>query len=367
MHHRPGIVELVILAFLFQTSGFTATAADNPRPSLVRAKVTKVGEKGPEVAVTLEIVHVYSGPSELLKRTFGDTQRSVGDLSGKSARTPFEVGEEGIWVLYEHKGVQSVGRPPRELGWPLWYRSREKEDGAHADVEEVAEAIERVEKAKADEQFTLLKDYASTTKPLVTTWALSALCNLKDDEAGKYLDELAAKPEKLPMTTQLALDEVMARWKGADWSESKPRLVMLRGWVNGKRSESDAGAILVRLSHAHVDHETPDKVAVELACAAADNREWAWAIRREAYFQVCHVASKSVNDEVKTAAYEWMFDKVRTGDDVESRRLAAEAIRYNFTLYPARLKAIEEHLQAEKDEQVAASLRAAVKKAKKEK
>ena len=63
------------------------------------------------------------------------------------------------------------------------------------------------------------------------------------------------------------------------------------------------------------------------------------------------------------AAIDWVFDQMRTNDNIDLRRAAAGTLT-QLPLYPARLKAIEEHLATEKDAKVAESLRAAVKKAK---
>ena len=71
----------------------------------------------------------------------------------------------------------------------------------------------------------------------------------------------------------------------------------------------------------------------------------------------------SANDEARFAAIDWVYEQMRANENIDLRRTAAGTLT-QLPHYPARLKAIEEHLASEKDAEVAESLRAAVKKAK---
>lgn len=347
----------------------TSAAGDPPVPALVKGRVKTVEKEKWGTDARVEVTHVYSGPGDLLGRTFGDAQRQE-DWNGRSARVPFEVGEEGLWTVCGFKGELTVGQQPERSGWPVWIRCRVKEECAgrkdsFAAVEAVAEAIEKVDQAKPGERFGLLREYSASKNRAMVYWAMNALGNLKEDEADEFLGELAAKDDAaLPISTQIVLDEVLAHRKGIDWTDSKRRVAMLRAWVREKRSKDDGNDILTRIYHAHQDQTLSDKLAVELTTTAAGNPKWPAASRREGFSQVRFAALRSVNDEARATAFEWMFGQMQNNDDLEQRRWAASLIDYSFALYPARLKAIEEHLATEKDDKVAASLRAAVKKAK---
>jgi hypothetical protein len=102
-----------------------------------------------------------------------------------------------------------------------------------------------------------------------------------------------------------------------------------------------------------------NKKALELTRIAADNMEWSQDFRRLAISQVGRIASRGVNDE---STYVWLFDLVRNSKDVEYRRAAAGTLATFITVYPARLKAFEEHLKSETDKEVIKSLQLAVKK-----
>lgn len=343
----------------------TVRADDKPLvSSLVRAKVTAVGEKdkGGEVAAQLTVVHVYSGPAELVGQTFTGYQFSGPQISGPAARprAPFVKGDEELW---------SVG-PDRQDRTKLagGVVSRKADNRRHEQAVAVAEAMEKVEQAKPADRVGVLKKFGSDPTPEVCEWAVTTLGKSKEAAAGEYLDALAEKPDaKWPLAAQAALDAALCERKGADWHGSKPRAELLRGWVAGKITEYDADTVLRRLNAAHRHEEMSDKLAVELFRTAAENKDWPWAVRRRAIFDVGRAAMYCANDEAITSAFDWVFEKVRKGDDVEVRRAAAHTLRGFFTLLPARLTAVEEHLATEKDTEVADALRAAVKKAKEDK
>lgn len=328
-----------------------------------------MGEPNRGVSVArLEIVRVHVGPADLSGKSFEDKQMA-NDRRGEAAVKPFEVGEEGLWVLYLSGDRYVVGKAPENSGWPVWRRCRVSDEcggrkEAFAAVEAAAEAMEKVENAKPGQRFGLLREYAGGENRPMTDWALTALSNLKTDEADKHLADLAATEDaKLPLPTQLLLDQLLTRRSNAEWVESKGRAARLRAWVKGKRSDEEATAILSRLYTAHQDHTLTDKQSVELTRTAGENKDWSVTMRGYVIRQMGFVVGFCASDEARSTATDWLFEQVRSNDTVELRRHAAGAL-FRVPLPPARLKAIEEHLASEKDEKVVESLRAAVKKAK---
>jgi hypothetical protein len=134
--------------------------------------------------------------------------------------------------------------------------------------------------------------------------------------------------------------------------------------VKGKPDEYHMNLILRRLDMADQLDELSNKAAIELTRRAAENKEWPRKYRLYAVEQVGRIAGRGVNDE---AAYVWLFGQVQKGSDAEFRRTAAGTIAGYITIYPARLKAIEEHLRTETDKDVIKSLQKAVKKGKERK
>jgi hypothetical protein len=354
------IMFIIVVAF---STIAPAVGKEKPQVALVRARVKSVAatkdERKPATAV-LEVIHVYTGPAEWKGRTFVDTQRAQ-SANGGEALSPFAVDEEGLWVL-------SVGERDE-----LWLtsddrflfsrRSRKGDTTRHAEHLKMAEAVEKVEKEKPEKRLTMLREFATDKTTEVACWAVAAVGRLDTTDARKYLDELAAKPDpKLSVAAQISLDEVLCQRPDSDWPDSKPRTAMLRGWVNAAQTAEVAGRVQSRLDLGHQKKELGDKLAVELLATAAGNAEWPMAARRYALEQVWRAADRAASDDARAAAWECVFGHMQKNDDLELRRWAAEVAGL-FPLYTARLKAIEEHLATEKDEKVAASLRAAVKKA----
>ncbi len=341
-----------------------AAAQDQVNYALVKGKVVSVGEKEKDegVPATLEVVHVYTGPRELVGTKFVDRQYSVRHLDGSRRGsswpvTPFKLEEEGLWSLREVKKDGEAKLYPVVL-------SRKGDNPRHVQAVARAEAAEAVDRAKATERTALLKQYAADLIPEVGEWAVITLSASKDADAGAYLDGLAEKPDpKFGLLAQLALDKVLAERKGTDWTDSKLRLVALRGWVEGKADEFDGLRVFQRINSAHQSETLSDGVAVEVLLTALKNTGWTRTNRRYVLIQLPRTAERCASEEARTVAFDGVFEQARTSDDMDFRRTAAEVIAA-FPLYPERLKAIEKHLATEKDEKVTESLRAAVKKAK---
>jgi hypothetical protein len=340
--------------------GVVVRAQDKVNYALVEAKVVSVGDKGKDggTPVTLEVLRVYKGPKELKGQTCGDVY-DPHDRRGRAADKPFEVGEEGIFEL--NQVVKAGGEV---VPWKAVGRNRKKENPKYADYVAVAEATERVEGTKPEERLAVLRQLIADKRPNVGGWAVREVGKLHTAEATAYLKKVAAEPDpKWPFGVQWAFDEVLCQQKDVDWQGTKPRDALLRSWVKSTQTEEVATWVLYRLDRAHQGRELADKLAVELLAAAAENKEWPAKSRQHTLDQLYRTARYSASDDARTAAWECVFGHMQKNDDLELRQHAAKALGF-FPLPPARVKAIEEHLVSEKDEKVAASLRAAVKKAK---
>jgi hypothetical protein len=354
---RPLTVWVIALVAL------APAAAEDPKPvpALVRGRVTAVGERQQSGAViaTIEVVYVYAGPATILKGTFQDTQRGEGDYNGRAARSPFTVGEEGLWSIREVKGRLQIDSPG---AWPIRYRSRKADNPRHPQAVLVAEVIEKVAAAKLDDRFAILKPLLRNETTEVAAWAMKALGRSEGAAERDYIAGQCQKPDtSLPITVQIALDEVLVERKGTVWQASKPREALLVSWVDGKRGDDEAGQILSRVYMAYQGYALSAKAATELHIAAATNAGYSRASRQRAIGYLGSTARLRGEDE---AAFDWLLEFARRGIEIELRRGAAETLRDYFALTPKREKRVEELLRTETDNAVRTALEQALKKAK---
>ena len=292
-----------------------AWAGEKPTTALVRAKVKSVEQvtKTRSTAV-LEIVHVYTGPAEWKGRTFADVQQAE-SLSGREARFPFEMGEEGLWVLTTGKKDELLPTDDDRFLFPR--RSRKADNSRYAEHLKLADAVEAVEKSTPGERVKLLVSLADDDTPETGAWAVQVLGESGEPAAAKFLDGFAAKPDaKLSLATQVALDEVLCKTKREEWFESKPRAELLTGWVAGKVDEYHGFLILQRIDTASQRKHIRGSLAVGVVRTAAENKDWPWKARRHAIFLVGMLGGRVVDDD---DAFDWLFGQIKTSKDVEVR------------------------------------------------
>ncbi len=171
------------------------------------------------------------------------------------------------------------------------------------------------------------------------------------------MDKLIAD---ISVTVQLSLDGVMCARKRDDWPASPLRKSVLKNWVAGKPDGWHGVWVMSRLSTAGQNGDLLPLEAIELLKIGAENKDWSAKARLEAMRLSGEIADRSAKDETACAR---LFDLMRTSKEVAVRRSAARAICL-LRLYPARLKAVEEHLRTETDADIRATLEAAVTKAK---
>ena len=351
-----------LLLAVFTLSNSIFAADDKPTCYLVRGVVKSVEENPSRTVGTavVEVVHVYSGPAELSRRTFADRYLREIDFRGTSARVAFEVGEEGIWVLKERKGKLQLSPQPE---WGLGLRSRKVENRErHAAVVRLAESIEAFGKLKAEGRVPALKTHMKELIPEVACWAMRELAQSSDVDARTYLADLAGKPDRtLSLPVQITLDESLSKSNGAEWHLAKQRLDLLRAWANGKASDSEALGIIQRFDIAVQGDQLPGKFAIEFTTTAAENKAWSKESRRNAIHALVWLVNHGVDDE---KIFEWYLAYLKGDAEVELRRFAAGCLAYRVRLSPVRWKQIEEYVPKETDKEIKAALEAAVKKAK---
>ena len=181
-------------------------------------------------------------------------------------------------------------------------------------------------------------------------------------ESGEFLDKLIADKlvADLPVPLQLTLDGVLCVRNRDDWRASPLRKAVLKNWVAGKPDGWYGIWVMSRLNTAGQNGDLLPAEAIELLKIGAENKDWSEEERLEAIRQVGEIAGRKRKDEV---AYDWLMELLRTHKTLVVRRAATRGLVW-IPLYPARLKAVEEHLQTETDKEIKATLEAAVKKAK---
>jgi hypothetical protein len=314
------------------------------------------GNASDGVKVTVTIVHVYVGEKKLVGSTFTDVYITE-DLRGKSASIPFTNDEEGIWTIAQSPNGIS---PYFDERMPFSHRSRKSDNRRHEQIITLAEAIEKTEQSKPDDRIPLLLELILDKTPEVSAWAVHTLGNSQKAAAQEYFEKLSKQiPPNLPIASQVALDEVLSKNKEYEWMKSKVRSALLESWVKGKTDEYHMTLILRRFDMADQLGELSNRSAIALTRMAAENKEWTRDFRIYAIRQVGRIADRGVDDE---STYIWLFEQIQKNTDGEFRRAAAGTLARFIAIYPARLKAIEKHLEAETDKDVIRSLHDAVKK-----
>lgn len=332
-------------------------AADKPVVTLVRAKVTSVYEvtEGKFGRAVLEVVHVYSGDSDLKGQTFRDVYQA-NDLRGQAARLPFKVGEEGLWTVMV--GAKGDLVPVVDRSLPFRWRSQ-KGNPAHDGLVKLAEVIESVSAMKESERAKKWIDLTADPTPQVAVWAVRMIGGSDDPAAEKYLKGFAVKPDlKLPLQAQFAMDEVLCKVRRKEWLTATQRVMMLKAWVSGKSDEDDAKSILSRIESSHREKGVSNDRACELIRLAVVNKDWPMEVRRDALTQMVRLGERAGDD---SAVFDGLFEVIKSGQDSELRQAAASTLWYHIPLNQRRRKVVEEYLPTEKDTEVARILRSAIR------
>ncbi len=348
-----------LLLFVFCLSTNMVVAAD---PAIVRGKVTKIGKKVlRHTSYSVQIQHVYRGDADLKGKVFEDLWMEFGaGHSGGSeyvTSVPVEVGEEGLWLLNERDSVLTPTRAEDGLRLPPMRHRKADRPGYEVSLK-LAETVEKYTQLKPDEQLAMVEKLAYDSEPYIGYWGVYVVGKMP----GRAAEDAFARlrdDAKLPVRSQIAVDEVLCRVKDKkdEWFKSKQQLKMYETWVTSKADEDPGDYILGRFGLAVQERGNIDpSKAVELCMTAADNTKWTTAVRTKAIRWVNMHACK-MNDQDKP--FQWLAEVVRTNPMAELRRVAAAHLD-GLPKVRDRDDTLRSLLADEKDEQVIRHLKAAL-------
>ena len=240
-----------------------------PNLFLVRAKTIEISKRPLEGSPPqpnipegrFEITKIYLGPEWLKKYptficdhnppTFGSVAHVMDRLH---IRVSYEKGVEGLWwVSYDSNKagslrpvltapyVDAVGIRPFPYQKMLLEGSRihTTHKAAEASFQEGldwADAVEKVYQAASDEERAkLLKGYAVERNPR-GAWALTWLGFSKDKELTEFFRKLLAD-EKLPIASQVAIEQGLLAVDTENWDSSKARQALYQRWRETYRGQ----------------------------------------------------------------------------------------------------------------------------------
>ncbi len=239
-------------------------------------------------------------------------------------------------------------------------KSRTADNPRHAQEIDLAEAIEKYTKTKPEERAKLAEKLANDTTPEVCYWMVRTIGDSDEKFAGELLDKWRKNVGELPLRSQIALDELNCIKVKEDWYTSGKRTELLKNWVSRKANEHDAYLVLGRLYASYQAFEMRGEAVIEILQLAVGNKDWRKEDRIKAIGSVGYHANR-IPDFL--AAYDWLFELMKTSPEIEFRRRAAYEVG-TLSLYPKRIQAVEDFLTTEKDPEIIKTLRDALKKAK---
>jgi Leucine-rich repeat (LRR) protein len=216
--------------------------------SIVQGEVRQVARStfGDEaVRGSIEITHVYSGPADLLGKTFSAWSQRWWDVGTKAEDYQtndgyFEVGEPGIWFVRQEssKTYYSLWSPV-ELTCP--YRPAPREWPVPADDffagRRMAEEFRPIFLATAADRLPLLEKAAIEGSPLMSEFAVELLARAAKPVAIEQLRRLA-NTVAVPMRGQIALDKSLAKLEGDGWYGSNDRNELVLRWAHSRLDET---------------------------------------------------------------------------------------------------------------------------------
>jgi hypothetical protein len=331
---------------------------------LVRGKVTKFKLEAAALQAqpaTVEIVHVYRGSQELIGITFTDHYIAVGiggysGVPNEYVVKSFEAGEEGIWSLTKVKS-ELITNTDYRLSFAR--RARKVDHPRYSQIVTLAEAVEKYTKAKPDEQSKLAEELVQDPAREIGYWIIHTLGDSEAKADRDLLVKWRKKPD-LPLSAQIALDEVSCNREREVWFFSPERATMLKGGVSGKADEFHVKRLIGRLDVAMQTDQLRGDKAIELLQIAVLNKEWRKEDRLYSIRSINNIAHRIVDHQ---AAYDWLFDQMKSNPDIDVRRTAAGAVG-SLSLYPKRTKLVEEYSATAKDPEVVKALQEAFNRAK---
>jgi len=212
---------------------------------LIKAEVIDVKNDEEGLRSLLKVTHVYCGADQLLGKTFSAyTPKSGVNWNGVYLIPAMHQGENGIFVLRYNPNRLPPGGTlayTRNGAYGYDFPAREKDNPNFNKARAYAETIEKISKAKPDDQIKLLKNYASSQKSPIGAWAISSLAAIQPDKMAAFIENLST--QKLPIKSQLAVDDVLLDLREATWPKSQVRFQLLQKIVDSKLDDTESRTI----------------------------------------------------------------------------------------------------------------------------
>ncbi|MBX9628083.1 MAG: hypothetical protein K2X82_30075 [Gemmataceae bacterium] len=350
-------------------SGVVAQPAPR-RAVLVGGKVEAVA-KDPKADVRgtarVAVTHTYWGELPAGATSVTDHySTAVAEVSRRNeADIPFEVGEEGLWVV-----VVGIGSdiPPRVV-----FRVRKKHDARYPEVVRQAEFLEAVGKLDPDKRLAFALGRVTDPAPEMAAAAANVAAAADPARARDEVLKRAAGG-KVPVAAQVALDRALSARLGEDWRGSDRRAEFLAGWP--ARAKDEAELLLVVDDLAYLgqfpDRQVPAALAARLVAGVAADEKAPKAARLRA---IDGLNSLSGGQPVADRAFDAYAAVLETSRDEKLRRRAAQWLpglidrkpaRADIkptVLSPAQIDRLHKISEGEKDAEVRKHLAAAIEKA----
>ncbi|MFM9960369.1 MAG: hypothetical protein ACKV2Q_04005 [Planctomycetaceae bacterium] len=267
--------------------------------ALVHAKTIKVEQRDKQgnVWLTLQIEHVYCGPSDLKETTFGcgAQQVATGGSSGMGRLFHFDPlpheGETGIWwVASQAPQSWQKFHVVKNRCFATNLPSRKEFGPRYDQVLEWAQAVERVSLAARDQQLKLLQGFAQSKNFETSVWAMTLLQKEWGPAADQILRELASH-QKLTAAAITALDVALQDRQGDDWRKSSARWELLERSLRAVETDSEAKLVLehwAQLSREWRRQHLSEERCLEIVQRAFHDAECPDRIRNELFMTLLH-------------------------------------------------------------------------------
>ena len=327
---------------------------------LVQAKVVVVDapERG-WIQAQLEIQHVYVGPAEVKGARFSVRTTKSGQGSNMLHPAPKE-NEVGIWALRKNKGGELVtGFSLTFLYRGLPLPSRLGVSPRYEQTSILAERIEKITTAPAEERWAMAQGYTRDPVAEVAAWAVHFAGELGGPQVIEFIRELA-QDETLGIAVQVSIDEVLFKID-PDWGQSKERWEMFNRWVTKDYSDDPyVGRIRNRLDLAS-QHGGLDGALLWILLERAFKAKTLPAlVLRECGWLIGTATERSKD---AGAIYDRLVKFITESNSHDMRLACARALKNYIALTPEWIEELKGILEGMKDQEVKEVLSSAIKKA----
>ena len=276
--------------------------------ALVQAKSIKIAPRDEyeNVPFTMQIEHVYCGPSDLKGKTFrGSAQQVVtGGSSGTERLFYFDPlpreDETGIWWVASQspKSWEAI-RPVKNRCFVTKLPSRRGIGPRYDEVTEWAQAVERVSSTPRDEQLKLLQGFAQSRNFETSVWAITVLHKEWGQKADRVLAELVSNQNLAPAAIT-ALDAALVEIQGDGWRNSVERWRLMERSLRSVRTDMEADLIMEYwepLGRDRNRHDFSAERCLEIVKRAFGDPECPDRIRSRLFMSVLRVPFLTTDDD----------------------------------------------------------------------